>query len=288
MSTTAIRTARAVRQTPTRARSSWGFRIGLAILVVFAIGAIFAPLLAPYDPYAVDLGLMNAPPGTQGHILGTDGSGRDTLSRLLYGARTSVVGPVIAIVVSVVIGVSMGAAAGWYGGATDQVLTRVIDFLFAFPGLLTAVLAVALFGPGIVAPAIGIAIAYSPVIARLTRSVVLSERTKLYVVADQVMGFSGGRTLATSVVPNVAPIIMSQCIVSFGYAMVDLAALSFLGLGVQAPEADWGLMLNESLPSLLLGAWWVMAIPAVALVMVVVSVNTVGESLMARSEGTRR
>lgn len=288
MSTTAIRTARAVRQTPTRARSSWGFRIGLAILVVFAIGAIFAPLLAPYDPYAVDLGLMNAPPGTQGHILGTDGSGRDTLSRLLYGARTSVVGPVIAIVVSVVIGVSMGAAAGWYGGATDQVLTRVIDFLFAFPGLLTAVLAVALFGPGIVAPAIGIAIAYSPVIARLTRSVVLSERTKLYVVADQVMGFSGGRTLATSVVPNVAPIIMSQCIVSFGYAMVDLAALSFLGLGVQAPEADWGLMLNESLPSLLLGAWWVMAVPAAALVMVVVSVNTVGESLMARSEGTRR
>ena len=166
----------------------------------------------------------------------------------------------------------------------ELVLTRIIDFLFAFPGLLTAVLAVALFGPGIVAPAIGIAIAYSPVIARLTRSVVLSERSKLYVVADRVAGFSGSRTLATTVIPNVAPIIMSQCIVSFGYAMVDLAALSFLGLGVQPPEADWGLMLNESLPSLLLGAWWVMLAPAAALVIVVVAVNTLGESLMARSE----
>lgn len=287
MSTTAIRAVRASRRSPGSTKRSWGFRLGLGVLVVFAIGAIFAPLLAPYDPYAVNLGLMNAPPGTEGHLLGTDGSGRDLLSRLLYGARTSVVGPVIAIVVSIVLGVTMGAAAGWYGGAADQVLTRIIDFLFAFPGLLTAVLAVALFGPGIVAPAIGIAIAYSPVIARLTRSVVMSERTKLYVVADRVMGFSGARTLATSVVPNVAPIIVSQCIVSFGYAMVDLAALSFLGLGVQAPEADWGLMLNESLPSLLLGAWWVMAIPAAALVVVVVSVNTVGESLLARSEGKR-
>ncbi len=286
MTTQAISIARAPRRT-VRARAPWGTRIAGAVLILFALGAALAPLLPPGDPYAVNLGLMNAPPGTAGHLLGTDGSGRDILSRLLFGARTSVVGPIIAVVVSVVLGVAMGAIAGWRGGWVDQVLTRIIDFLFAFPGLLTAVLAVALFGPGIVAPAIGIAIAYAPVIARLTRSVVLTERTKLYVVADRVMGFSPARTLITSVVPNVAPVIMSQCIVSFGYAMVDLAALSFLGLGVQAPQADWGLMLNESLTSLLLGAWWVMAIPAAALVFVVVSVNVIGESFMARREGGR-
>lgn len=284
MTTTAIRTARAAKLPSRREPHSIGFKIGVSVLVLLAIGAVFAPVLAPDDPLAVNLGLMNAPPGTDGHILGTDGSGRDVLSRMLYGARTSVIGPIIAVVVSVVLGVTMGAFAGWYGGWVDQLLTRVIDFLFAFPGLLVAVLAVALFGPGIVAPAIGIAIAYAPVIARLTRSVVLSERTKLYVVADRVLGFSGSRTLMQGVIPNVAPVIMSQCIVSFGYAMVDLAALSFLGLGVQAPAADWGLMLNESLTSLIIGAWWVMLIPAAALVIVVVSVNTVGESLMARGE----
>ncbi len=287
MTIAAIRTARATRRREHLTGYPLGFRVGVVILAVFAAGAILAPVVTSSDPLSVNLGLMNAPPGTIGHLLGTDGSGRDILSRLLFGARTSVIGPVLAVVVSVVLGVTMGAAAGWYGGWIDQLLTRVIDFLFAFPGLLTAVLAVALFGPGIVAPAIGIAIAYAPIIARLTRSVVLSERTKLYVVADQVLGFSGRRTLAEGVVPNVAPVIASQCIVSFGYAMVDLAALSFLGLGVQAPGADWGLMLNESLTSLIMGAWWVMAIPAAALVLVVVSVNMVGEGMMARNERGR-
>lgn len=288
MTTTAIRIAREFTKRPKRPGYPLGFKIGAVVLAVFAIGAIFAPIISPADPYAVNLGLMNAPPGTPGHPLGTDGSGRDILSRLLIGARTSVVGPIIAVVISVLLGVTMGALAGWHGGWIDQVLTRVIDFLFAFPGLLTAVLAVALFGPGILAPAIGIAIAYAPIIARLTRSVVLSERTKLYVMADRVLGFSGFRTLVQGVIPNVAGVIMSQCIVSFGYALVDLAALSFLGLGVQAPAADWGLMLNESLTSLILGAWWVMLIPAAALVIVVVAVNLVGEGLMSRAERGQR
>lgn len=280
-------TANRATHTARHRRHPLGLTIGVTMLTLFAIGAVFTPVISPADPFAVNLRLMNAPVGTSGHLLGTDGSGRDILSRLLVGARTSVIGPIIAVVVSVTLGVTMGALAGWYGGWVDQVLTRVIDFLFAFPGLLTAVLAVALFGPGILAPAIGIAIAYAPVIARLTRSVVLSERTKLYVVADRVLGFSGLRTLAQGVVPNVAPVVMSQGIISFGYALVDLAALSFLGLGVRAPDADWGLMLNESLTSLIVGAWWVMAIPAAALVIVVVSVNLVGENLMTRNERGR-
>lgn len=284
MTTTAIRTVRELQRRPARKRYPLGFKVGATVLAILAVGAALAPLIAPSDPFAVNLSLMNAAPGTEGHLLGTDGSGRDILSRLLFGARTSVIGPIIAVVISVTVGVTMGAVAGWYGGWIDQILTRIIDFLFAFPGLLTAVLAVALFGPGILAPAIGIAIAYAPVIARLTRSVVLSERSKLYVMADQALGFSDMRTLAQAVIPNVAAVIMSQCIVSFGYAMVDLAALSFLGLGVQAPAADWGLMLNESLTSLLIGAWWVMVIPAAALVTVVVSVNLVGEGLMTRAE----
>ncbi|MGO4105908.1 ABC transporter permease [Leifsonia sp. YAF41] len=258
------------------------FTIAAGVLGAVLIAAIFAPLIAPHSPFAVNLGLTNAPPGTPDHILGTDGSGRDMLSRLIYGAQTSLIGPTLAIVVSVVLGVGMGAAAAWADGWVDTVLTRIIDFLLAFPGLLVAVFAVALFGPGLVAPAIGIAIAYAPVIARVTRSVVLTERGKLYVVADRVMGFSSWRTLTTTLLPNIAPLILSQCVVSFGYALVDLAALSFLGLGVQPPAADWGLMLNESLSSLLLGAWWVMAFPAGCLVIVIVSINAVGEGLLER------
>lgn len=270
-----------------RKSGSVSFTISLGVLALVAIAALAAPLLSPHDPYAVNLGLANAAPGTAGHLLGTDSNGRDLLSRLIFGARTSVIGPTIAIIVSVVLGVGMGAAAAWYGGWVDSVLSRVIDFLFAFPGLLAAVFAVALFGPGIVAPAIGIAIAYSPVIARLTRSIVLTEQQKLYVVAERVNGFSGVRIMVTSVIPNIAPIIISQCIVSFGYALIDLAALSFLGIGVQAPASDWGLMLNESMSSLLLGAWWVMALPALCLVATIVSINTVGEGLLDRNRNRR-
>jgi peptide/nickel transport system permease protein len=204
------------------------------------------------------------------------------LSRLLFGARSSLIGPLIVVIVATVLGVLIGAVAAWRGGWLDAVLSRVTDFLLAFPGLLAAVFAVALFGPGLIAPAIGIAIAYTPVIARLTRTVILQERNKLYVRADLLLGFSSSRTLLRGVAPNAVPVVASQSVLSFGYALVDLAALSFLGLGVQPPTPDWGVMLNESRSSILQGAWWVMVFPAITIVLVVVAFNVAGESLVRR------
>ena len=243
--------------------------------------ATLAPVLAPFDPYQTNLRLINSPPFTEGHILGTDASGRDILSRLIYGARSSLFGPLVAILFASLAGISFGAIAAWKGGWLDRVLSQITDFLFAFPGLLAAVFAVALFGPGIIAPAIGVAIAYTPIIARLTRTVILQEKDKLYVKAERVLGFSSPRILFTAVMPNALPIVISQSILSFGYALIDLAALSFLGLGVQAPTPDWGVMLNESTSSILQGAWWVMLSPALVIVAVVVSFNVLGEELLS-------
>lgn len=262
-----------------------GFVVSIGIIAAAVASAAFAPQLAPFDPLAVNLGLINAAPGTDGHHLGTDANGRDILSRLIYGAQTSLLGPLIAVVVATAVGVLIGALAAWRGGWLDAALSRITDFLFAFPGLLAAVFTVALFGPGLLAPAIGIAVAYAPVIARLTRTVVLQERDKLYVQADLALGFSPMRTLAFAVAPNSLPVVASQSILSFGYALVDLAALSYLGLGVQPPTPDWGVMLNESTSSMLQGAWWVMASPAVVIVAVVVAFNIVGETLIGRRGG---
>ncbi|MEI3865719.1 ABC transporter permease [Microbacterium sp. CCNWLW134] len=268
-----------------RRRISLGLWLSSSVIAATVAAAILAPVIAPFDPLAVNLGLINAPPGTDGHLLGTDASGRDILSRLLFGARTSLLGPLIVVIVATVLGVAIGALAAWRGGWLDAALSRVTDFLLAFPGLLAAVFAVALFGPGLVAPAIGIAIAYTPVIARLTRTVVLQERSKLYVRADLALGFSSTRTLAFGVAPNALPVVASQSILSFGYALVDLAALSFLGLGVQPPTPDWGVMLNESRSSILQGAWWVLVFPAAAIVLVVVAFNVAGENLVRRRGG---
>ena len=255
------------------------------VIALTVSAALLAPVIAPFDPLAVNLGLINAPPGAEGHALGTDASGRDILSRLLYGARSSLIGPLIVVLVATVLGILIGALAAWRGGWLDTLLSRVTDFLLAFPGLLAAVFAVALFGPGLVAPAIGIAIAYTPIIARLTRTVVLQEKNKLYVRADLILGYSSPRTLALGVAPNALPVVVSQSVLSFGYALVDLAALSFLGLGVQPPAPDWGVMLNESRSSILQGAWWVMVFPAAAIVIVVVAFNMAGENLVRRRGG---
>lgn len=278
------RMIRVGRNSSNRSTRTVAFVLSCGVLALAVISAVGAPLLAPFDPLAVNLRLINAAPGTDGHLLGTDASGRDILSRLMFGAQTSLLGPMIAVSVAATVGIALGAAAAWRGGWVDSVISRLIDFLFAFPGLLAAVFTVALFGPGFLAPAIGIAIAYAPAIARLTRTVILQERDKLYVKAELALGFRGFRVLTRSVMPNALPVVLSLVILSFGYALIDLAALSFLGLGVQAPQPDWGVMLNESASSMIQGAWWVMATPALVIIIVVVAVNIVGEALLARRQ----
>lgn len=260
--------------------------VSLLIVAAFVLVAALAPVLAPYDPDATDLSNPLAGIGAD-HWLGTDSSGRDTFSRLVHGARTSLVGPFAIVLASTVLGVGLGLLAGWRGGWVDAALSRAFDVLFAFPALLAAILSVALFGKGLVAPVIAMSIAYAPFTARLVRSLVQSERSRPYVSAYAVQGFGAAHVAVRRVLPNVAPTVLAQATVSFGYALLDLAGLSFLGLGIQPPTADWGNMINESRSAVLMGEPLTAIVPSVAVLLMVVSVNVIGEELGDRIAARR-
>ncbi|MDR6905486.1 peptide/nickel transport system permease protein [Agromyces sp. 3263] len=278
--TLALEVLRAPRARP----ANTAYVISLVVLGVLTFAAIFAPWVAPYDPDQVDLAAVYASPSSA-HWLGTDALGRDILSRMMYGARTALLAPLIVVISSTVIGLLLGLLAGWRGGWVDSVLGRIFDVVFAFPSLLIAIMAVALFGKGLVAPVIAMSIAYAPFVARLTRSLVASERSRPYVSAYRVQGFSGGWIATRRVLPNVTPIVGAQSTLNFGYVLAELAALSFLGLGVQAPTADWGAMINEAQAGLLGGHFLPAIVPAVAVVIAVVAVNVIGEELSDRIGG---
>ncbi|WP_269936656.1 ABC transporter permease [Arthrobacter sp. HY1533] len=260
------------------------FTVSVAVLLLMTVAAIFAPIIAPYDPNEVDFMAVHSGP-SMAHWLGTDSLGRDLLSRMIFGARTALLGPLLVVVSSTVLGILLGVLAAWRGGWVDAVLARLFDVIFSFPSLLIAIMAVALFGKGLIAPVIAMSIAYAPYVARLTRSLVASERHRPYVAAYRVQGFSGWWIALRRVLPNVAPIVGAQSTLNFGYVLAELAGLSFLGLGVQAPAADWGAMINESQAGLVGGHFLPAIVPAIAVVIAVVAVNIIGEELSDRIGG---
>lgn len=273
-----------VLRAPRVRRANVTLLVSVGVVAAMTLAAILAPLIAPYPPDQVDLGAVHAGPSAA-HWLGTDALGRDLLSRLIYGARTALLGPLLVVVTSTVLGILLGLLAGWRGGWLDAVLARIFDVVFAFPSLLIAIMAVALFGKGLVAPVIAMSIAYAPFVARLTRSLVTAERSRPYVAAYRVQGFGGAWIAFRRVLPNVTPIVGAQSTLNFGYVLAELAALSFLGLGVQAPTADWGAMINEAQAGLIGGYFLPAIVPAVAVVVVVVAVNVIGEELSDRIGG---
>lgn len=278
--TLAVRLLRA----PRRPRPNAIVSIAVIVLAVVTLSAIFAPWIAPYDPDTPDFTAFFAPP-SPAHWLGTDALGRDILSRIIYGGRTALVGPLLVVLFSTILGILLGLLAGWRGGWVDAVLGRIFDVLFAFPSLLIAIMAVALFGKGLVAPIIAMSIAYAPFVARLTRSLVAAERTRPYVAAYRVQGFSAPWIALRRVLPNIAPIVGAQSTLNFGYVLAELAGLSFLGLGVQPPTADWGGMINEAQAGVAAGQFLPAIAPAVVVVIVVVAVNIIGEELSDRIGG---
>ncbi len=272
-----------VRRLPLVRRFSGGllFWFGVAVLVLLTLTAIFAPLLAPHDPDAVDLSQSLA--GTSAtHPLGTDEAGRDTLSRIVYGTRTSLLAPLLVVIGSTTFGVLLGVVAAWRGGWVDRVLSRLIEIAWAFPGLMLAILAVAMFGPGLKAVVPALIIAYIPYMARLTRGVALRERERPYVAALDLQGFSAWWICLRHLLPNLAPFLLAQSALLFGYALVDLAGLSFLGFGVQPPTADWGTMISESQSALLQGATVGPLSVGAVIVVTVVAFNLVGDGIAAR------
>ncbi|MEV6008771.1 ABC transporter permease [Streptomyces sp. NPDC051976] len=254
------------------------FRICLALLLLFVAVALLAPWLAPHDPTIGDFATTMAGPGAA-HWLGTDQGGHDTFSALLEGARTSLLGPLGVVAFSSTFGIAVGLFSGWRGGRADAVIGRALDILFAFPSLLLAILAVALFGKGLGAPVLAMAVAYLPYTARLVRGLTAQQRNRPYVAAYLVQGHAPAYVAVRRLLPNIAPTVLAQSTVNFGYALLDLAALSFLGLGVQPPAPDWGAMINQGQGAVLAGHPLSAVLPALAVVLVVVAFNVVGEQL---------
>jgi peptide/nickel transport system permease protein len=262
---------------------------GIASAIVIALATVVAligPLLAPFNPTLPNLALAFIGP-TGGHLLGFDFEGRDVLSRILAGAQSSMLGPLAVVVGAILVGVLFAVISAWRRGAVDAVISSGLDILFAFPGILLAVLAAAVFGAGLWAAAISLAIAYMPYVARVLRGAALKERSQPYVAALEVQGASATSICLRHIVPNVMPLIVAQATILFGYAMVDLAAVSFLGLGVQPPAANWGVMISENqvgipqgypLPALAAGA---------CIVAVVIAFNVLGERLFEQAQAGR-
>ncbi len=261
--------------------------VSAAVIAVATIAAIFGPALAPYNPDLPNLSLAWVGP-VGGHLLGFDFQGRDVFSRLLAGAQSSMLGPLAVVVLSMAAGALLAVVAAWRGGAADAVISSGLDILFAFPGILLAVLATAVFGAGLTAAAIALSIAYMPYVARVLRGVALRERRQPYIAALEVQGLPATVICVRHLIPNMLPLIVAQGTIMFGWAMVDLAAISFLGLGVQPPQANWGVMISENQTGILQGYPLPALSAGVCIVAVVIAFNVLGERLFEQAQAARR
>ena len=251
--------------------------VGLFIIVILILTAIFAPLIAPYDPYKMDI-LNKLQPPTREHLLGTDSLGRDTLSRIIYGSRTSLIVGISAIGISTIIGLTLGLIAAFFGGALYQIIMRFIDALLAFPMLLLALLIAALLGAGMknVIIALGIGMIAPP--SRMMCGVAMSIKENDYILAARAMGVSNTRIMLEQILPNAFPPLLVMITIGLGATILAEAALSFLGIGITPPTAAWGGMVNDGYKFLLTSP--VLAIsPGVAIMLVVFGFNMMGDGL---------
>ncbi|MEJ0013798.1 MAG: ABC transporter permease subunit [Bauldia sp.] len=279
-----------VRKPPGLLRETWiyfsesrGAVVGLVVFGLLVVLAVTAPLIAPYDPTEQYRDSFLKPPvweegGTWRFILGTDPIGRDMLSRLIFGARYSLLIGTVVVTLALVGGVVLGLIAGYVGGVVDTVIMRVMDVILAFPSLLLALVLVAILGPGLFNAMLAIALVLQPHFARLTRASVITERNKEYVVAARIAGAGHVRLMFITILPNcLAPLIV-QGTLSFSNAILEASALGFLGLGAQPPTPEWGTMLADA-REFILSAWWVVTLPGIAILITVLSINLVGDGL---------
>ena len=282
--------AAALRSGPGGARRFRPGILGWAGLVVLGLATVVAaigPLVRPFDPNLSDLSFAYVGPYGS-HLLGFDSQGRDLLSRLLVGTRTTFLGAAFVALVSVAVGSALALTAAWFGGRVDAVVSSGLDVVFAFPGILLAVVSAAVFGPGLLSAGLSLAVAYSPYVARVLRGAALKERAMAYIAALEVQGFGALRLCLRHLLPNISGLIVAQGTILFGFAMVDLAAISFLGLGVQSPDADWGVMVSEGKTGLLQGYPMESLCAVLCIVLVVSAVSVIGERLESSGQGVRR
>jgi peptide/nickel transport system permease protein len=254
-----------------------GALIGLVILAVLATTAVAAPWLSPRDPIRTAAREALQPPGGR-FVLGSDQFGRDVASRVLHGARISLLVGVISVSIAVGLGAPLGLVSGYYGGRLDALIMRVMDVMLAFPGILLALAIVSVLSPGLGNVMIAVGLSAVPGYARLVRATVLSAREHLYVEAARALGGRDGGILVRDILPNVvAPLIVTATL-GLGGAILSAAALSFLGLGSQPPQPEWGRMLSEG-RDYLREAWWISTFPGLGILLTVLAMNLVGDGL---------
>jgi dipeptide transport system permease protein len=264
-------------------RANAGAMFGLIFILFIIFCAVFADLIAPHSPIEQFRDHFLQPPvwqegGSWQFIFGTDDLGRDLLSRLIYGARLSLIIGSIVVTLSLALGIAFGLISGFFRGIPDIGIMRFMDILLSVPSLLLAIVVVAILGPGLPNAMIAIAITYVPNYARLTRASVLTELSKDYVTASRVAGAGTLRLMLSTVLPNCVGPLVVQATLSFGSAIIDAAALGFLGLGARAPTPEWGTMLADAL-KFLEAAPWVVVIPCTGIFLTVLAFNLMGDGL---------
>lgn len=263
-------------------RKNKGAFAGFLLILFFILLAVFAPLLAPYAPDQVIDGALRLPPGSDfsGNyfLFGTDDIGRDLFTRLLYGARVSLLVGASVVVLAASLGTFLGLLAGYFGGWTDRIVSRTMDFIMALPAVLFAIVIVAVLGPGLVNAIVAVSIVALPNFTRLIRAQVLAEKNKQYVQAARLYGASHLRILFKEILPNcLAPLIV-QGSLGFSDGVLNCAALGFLGLGAQAPTPEWGTMLSDA-RSFLETSPWMVNLPGICILLVVLSFNLLGDGV---------
>ena len=253
--------------------------VGLIIIVFWLIMAIFAPLITSYDPIGINTAEKLMAPGQGGHIFGTDNFGRDIFSRVIYGARISVWSGVISVGIALTIGVTLGGIAGFYGGRIGNVIMRCMDALMAFPSLVLAIVIAATMGRGIVSAMIAVGIVSIPDYARLMFAQTSAIKAVPYVEAGRAIGLNNWQLIFKHIFPNCLSQLMVKATLGLGFAILTVSSLSFLGMGVEPPTAEWGNMISESRSYIITGQWWMTTFPGLAIVTSILGFNLVGDGV---------
>ena len=263
---------------------------GTVVMVGFILMAVFAPLIAPYDPLGQNLAAKFAPPSAA-HPFGQDELGRDILSRIIYGARISLTAGLAAVALATGVGTLIGVVAGFFGGWPDSLLMRLMDVVLAFPSILLAIVIVSILGPSLPNAMLAIGIVFVPQIARVVRSAVISVRERDYIEAERALGAGNAQIVFSGILPNsMAPLIV-QATLTLATAILDVAALSFLGLGARAPAPEWGAMLTDAFRSgygVFVTGQHAIIFPGIAIALCVLSVNFIGDGLRDALDPRRR
>jgi dipeptide transport system permease protein len=271
-------------------REFWGYFsankgavAGLVFVIAILLTAAFAPLLAPFPPDLTNSAMFLKPPvwqegGSWAHLLGTDAIGRDILSRLIYGARLSLLIGIAVVAVAIVAGIALGLVAGFFRGYLEIGIMRLMDVILTLPSLLLAIVIVAILGPGLMNAMLAVVVVVLPHYVRITRAAVITETSKDYVTAARASGASRFRLMFHEVLPNCAAPLIVQASLGVSTAILDAAALGFLGLGAQPPASEWGTMLADA-REFVLRAWWVVTFPDLMILLTVLAFNLLGDGL---------